>query len=81
MAAVVAITVSACLVTESGEDENPTPTLGVGGGSGSDISVVALVVPTPRDHSLEFLVTLSSMAVVIVPSLRRRSGDDAPRTT
>jgi hypothetical protein len=79
MAAMLAITVSACLVTERSEEENPE--VGAGGGSGSDISAAALVVSTPRDHSLEFLVTLSSVAVVIVPSLRRRSGNDAPRTT
>jgi len=64
---------------EGGDDESAKQ--GRGSGSGSDSSIVASVVPTPRDHSLEFLVALSSVAVVIVPSLRRRSGHDAPRTT
>jgi hypothetical protein len=66
---------------EGSEDEGTQQGRGSGGGSGSDSSLTALVVPTPRDHSLEFLVALSSAAVVIAPSLRRKSGDDAPRTT
>jgi hypothetical protein len=81
LAAVVAITVSACVEMESGEDESARPTRGSGGGSSSDSDLVALVVATPRDHGLEVLVAFSSVAVVIVPSLRRKNGDDAPRTT
>jgi hypothetical protein len=73
---VVAIAASACLSTEDGDDD-ATPELGSGSGSGS--GVVSLVVSTPRDHSLEWLVAASSVAVVVVPSLRRKRGNDAPR--
>jgi len=55
---------------------------GGGGGSGSDADLTAIVMPTPRDHNLEYMVGLASMAVVIVPGvgLRRHRRDDAART-
>ncbi|HEX4420044.1 MAG TPA: hypothetical protein VH165_19150 [Kofleriaceae bacterium] len=72
---------TACL-TETRDNEVPTngtDGTDAGSGSGSD-SLVALVVPTPRDHNLEYMVGLTSMAVVIIPSLRRKRRHDATRT-
>jgi hypothetical protein len=69
---------TACLVTEMHDDDGTILTNGKGSGSAAS---VALVVPTPRDHNLEYMVGLTSMAVVIVPSLRRKRRDDAARTT
>ncbi len=61
-----------------GDDGTPTaPELGRG--SGSDALVAGLVVKTPRDHNLEYMVGLASMVVVIVPGLRRKRRDDATR--
>jgi hypothetical protein len=70
---------TACLVTDTHDGDGTIPTNG-NQGSGSAASV-ALVEPTPRDHNLEYMVGLTSMAVVIVPSLRRKRRDDAARTT
>jgi hypothetical protein len=76
---------TACL-TET-RDDGAVPTNGTqdsgsgsNGGSGSDAFIAELVVPTPRDHNLEYMVGLASMAVVIVPSLRRKRRHDAARS-
>jgi hypothetical protein len=72
---------TACL-TEAHDGDGAVPTNGTdaGSGSGSDDLIAALVVPTPRDHNLEYMVGLTSMAVVIAPSLRRKRRHDAART-
>jgi hypothetical protein len=86
----LAVLGTACLVTGPEDDDTITDDskkpckrhCGGGGGSGSDADLTAIVMPTPRDHNLEYIVGLASMAVVIVPGvgLRRHRRDDAART-
>jgi hypothetical protein len=89
MLVALAVLGTACLTTGM-EDDDDTITADSkkhckkhcgGGGSGSDADLTAIVMPTPRDHNLEYMVGLASMAVVIVPGvgLRRNRRDDATR--
>src|SRR4051794_33261074 len=89
MLVALAVLGTACLTTGMGDDDDTITADSNkhckkhcgGGGSGSDADLTAMVMPTPRDHNLEYMVGVASMAVVIVPGmgLRRRRRDDAAR--